>query len=107
MLCLPHPDRSGEDDDDREEDDIPIVMRPASITGGALKTWGGKYKALVDGDAADVVSGVVYTVTTREREEALRVFETEAYEVVRCAMTVEGEKGRTVRGLTFRFIGSL
>ena len=109
VLCLPHLNQSGEDDDDdREDDDIPIMMmKPASITGGVLATWGGKYKALVDGDATDVVSGVVYTVTTREREEALRVFETEAYEVVRCAIMVEGEEGRIVRGLTFRFIGSL
>lgn len=86
------------------DEEIPI-LKPAHITGGVLKPWGGKYLALVDGAATDLVSGFAYQVTTKEREEVLLIYETESYEVVRCAITVEG-KG-IVRGLTFRFIGSL
>lgn len=91
--------------EENEEKEIPI-LKPAHVTGGVLrKTCGGKYLALVDGAATDRVSGFAYKVTTREREEALRIYETEVYEVVRCAITIKGEEG-IVRGLSFRFIGS-
>ena len=90
LLCLP-------------EEEIP-VLKPAHITHGILRTWRGKYKALVDGAPGDVVDGFAYEITTREREEAMRVYETEIYEVVRCGIFVEGEGGGWRKGLTSRFV---
>jgi len=80
------------------------VLVPASTFGGLIKTWENKYKALVDGIATDYVHGSAYEVTSREREEALLLYETENYEVVRCCITMASQ---TVEGLTFRFAGSL
>jgi hypothetical protein len=81
---------------------FPIVYRSASVTGGELRTWGGKYKALING--AGTVRGWAYQVTCVEREDALRYYETDRYEVVRCAITMD-YTGENVLGLTFRFIG--
>ncbi|KAL8983040.1 MAG: hypothetical protein Q9205_002609 [Flavoplaca limonia] len=75
---------------------------PASTKGGILRTWGRKYKALVDGPADARVDGFAYKVETAEHEEYLRFRETEAYEVVRCRIILGG--GEEVRGLTFRFV---
>ena len=80
-----------------------MVVKPAHVKGGMLKTWGGMYTALVDGGEGDVVEGRSYVVENREREEVLRVYETGVYEAVRCWIVVEG--GGMVRGLTFRFVG--
>lgn len=77
---------------------------PASISRGLIKTWQGKYKALVDGASSDHVHGSAYEVTSKEREEALLIYETENYEVTRCGIDMLGQ---TVHGLTFRFVGSL
>jgi hypothetical protein len=82
----------------------PIVYRSASVTGGELRNWGGKYKALING--AGTVRGWAYQVTSAEREDALRYYETDQYEVVRCAITMD-YTGESVLGLTFRFIGQL
>ena len=75
---------------------------PASTKGGILRSWGRKYKALVDGPADARVDGFAYKVETAEHEEYLRFRETEAYEVVRCRINLEGVE--EVQGLTFRFI---
>ena len=83
--------------------EVPLLT-PASISRGVIKIWQNKYKALVDGTETDCVHGSAYEVTSREREEALLFYETELYEVVRCCIMMEG---REVRGLTFRFDGSL
>ena len=80
------------------------LLVPATISGGIIKTWQGKYNALVDGPSTAPVNGSAYEVTTKEREDALRVYETENYDVVRCSIMMESG---TVQGLTFRFIGSL
>ena len=82
----------------------PPVLVPASIYGGVLKTWRGKYKALVDGACTDYVHGSAFQVGSREQEDALLVYETENYEVVRCSISM---RGRMIQGLTFRFVGSL
>jgi len=82
----------------------PPILVPASISGGLIKTWHGKYKALVDGADTDSVYGSAYEVTSKEREEALLLYETEKYEFVRCCIIMAS---RTVQGLTFRFAGSL
>jgi len=82
----------------------PAILIPASISRGVVRTWGGRYNALVDGAAIDCVRGSAYRVTSREREEALLLYETEMYEVVRCEIVMGGER---VSGLTFRFAGAL
>ncbi|EPE26762.1 hypothetical protein GLAREA_02676 [Glarea lozoyensis ATCC 20868] len=88
-----------EDDDD----DIP-VLRKASVIGGEMKTWGqGKYNALVDGQQR--IQGSAYHVRTKDHEDALRKYETEAYEVVRCSIDLED--GSVVQGCTFRFTGEV
>ena len=82
----------------------PPTLIPASISRGLMKSWAGKYKALVDGASTDYVHGSAYEVTSMEQEDVLLVYETENYEVVRCCITMASE---TVQGLTFRFVGSL
>lgn len=85
------------------EAEYPILV-PATVSGGIIKTWQDKYNALVDGAPTDYVHGSTYKVTTKEREEALLLYETEKYEVVRCSIMMESG---TTQGLTFRFAGSL
>ncbi|CAJ2503830.1 Uu.00g112240.m01.CDS01 [Anthostomella pinea] len=78
--------------------------RPATVRRGVLKTWAGKYKALVDAiDDKARVQGQAFLVRSREQEEDLRRYETDQYEVVRCEIDSEGQG--VVRGLTFRFVG--
>ncbi|PGH15428.1 hypothetical protein AJ79_02404 [Helicocarpus griseus UAMH5409] len=81
----------------------PMQMHPARITGGALKLWGGKYKALVDGPSTAAVTGVAYEVQRKEAEDYLRAYETSNYEVVRCEISLTRSR-QTVKGCTFRFI---
>lgn len=83
------------------------TYRPATIRGGILTTWGGKYKALVDAPAGDgnVIEGTAFLVKTRDHEDALRSYETNKYEVVRCSINFDSN-GWVVRGLTFRFVRS-
>lgn len=76
---------------------------PATISRGIIRKWQHKYNALVDGTSTDYVHGSAYQVTTREREEALLLYETEKYEVVRCSLVMESGG---VEGLTFRYTGS-
>ena len=79
-------------------------MEPASISGGLIKTWHGKYKALVNGASTDIVHGSAYEISSKEQEEALLFYETENYEVVRCCITMASQR---TSGLTFRFVGPL
>jgi hypothetical protein len=79
------------------------VLKRASITGGVVRMWGEKYKALVDGPAEARVDGWAYRVVEREHEEALRCYETERYEVVRCCIAM-GFSREVIEGLTFRFV---
>lgn len=79
--------------------------RPAMVRGGALTTWGEKYMALVDADEGSIVKGSAFLVCTREHEDALRCFETDKYEVVRCKIEMLDD-GTVVKGLVFRFISS-
>ncbi|KIW68924.1 hypothetical protein PV04_04836 [Phialophora macrospora] len=77
---------------------------PAHIENGRLGTWGGKYKALFDTctPAKAKVCGKAFLVRDREQEDALRFYETDKYEVVRCRI-VTGDG--VLLGLTFRFGG--
>jgi hypothetical protein len=84
--------------------DCPI-LEPATISGGTLRIWGGKYKALVDGPTTATVSGWAYEVACKDHEDQLRFYETDQYEVVRCDIRMQST-GETVKGLTFRFTGT-
>nr|RBQ96576.1 hypothetical protein FVER53263_12555 [Fusarium verticillioides] len=82
--------------------DFQAEYHAATIRGGVLKTWG-RYYALVDDPShTNLVLGKARLVETREQEERLRAYETNAYEVVRCS--IEMGSDMRVDGLTFRFI---
>ena len=78
----------------------------AAINGGAIRTWGKKYLALVDSPSSQV-GGWAYQVMSKEQEDALLVYETAKYEVVRVAIAFKGNdySGQVVKGCTFRFAG--
>ena len=78
---------------------------PARIRGGRLRMWAGKYRALVDDfDGRSSVAGEAFLIESKEEEDALRFFETDNYEVVRCQITTDS--GKVMNGLTFRFVGN-
>ncbi|KAF2796738.1 hypothetical protein K505DRAFT_225691, partial [Melanomma pulvis-pyrius CBS 109.77] len=77
-----------------------LDLRAARVKSARLGTWAGKYRALVDGSEKEEVEGWAYQVRCEEHEEALRVYETHKYMVVRCGILMGGEE---VPGLTFRF----
>lgn len=77
-------------------------LYPAAVTRAVLKTWGGKYRALVDGPESARVQGSAFQVMTKGQEDALRPYETDKYEVVRCLMEFDG---KVVEGCTFRCVG--
>jgi hypothetical protein len=81
---------------------IPLVA--AQIQHGRLRTWGGIYKALVNAPGCEV-NGWAHEVQSREQEDALRMYETAKYEVVRVEITFKDkdEQERVVLGCTFRF----
>jgi hypothetical protein len=82
------------------------ALVPALIHGGKVKTWGGKYNVLVDDDRESRVYGWAYEVVSLEQEDALRMYETAKYEVVRVEIELAGHTGgRFVKGCTFRFVG--
>lgn len=85
------------------EDKISLLA-PAIISGGVIKTWASKYKALVDGSSSCLVKGSAFQVMSREQEDALRSYETDNYEVVRCEISTGGS---AVPGCTFRFVGKI
>ena len=71
-----------------------------------MKTWGGgKYNALIDDPCGNGrVLGSAYKVMSKEHEDFLRLYETDAYEVVRCDISIDTA---IVPGCTFRYIGEL
>ncbi|KAF4959258.1 hypothetical protein FSARC_10774 [Fusarium sarcochroum] len=81
---------------------IQPTYRSAKIRGGVLKARG-QYKALVDDQKGlGVLHGKAFLVENMEQEAILRIYETKAYEVVRCSIEMEG--GDSINGLTFRLI---
>lgn len=64
---------------------------PTSTKGGILRSWGRKYKALVDGPADARADESAYLVETAKHEKYLR-----------CRNNLEGGEG--IQGLTFRFV---
>ncbi|KAK5240470.1 hypothetical protein LTR40_011694 [Exophiala xenobiotica] len=69
---------------------------PAHVVGGQIRT------ALVDAPGTEVY-GSAFLVESRDQEDALRIYETDKYEVVRCHITMQTG---VVCGLTFRFDGA-
>lgn len=76
---------------------------------GRLGTWGGRYKALVNGQGkGKEVVGKGFLVGSKEHEDLLREYETDQYEVARCEFVIaDGVEMKAQRGLTFRFRGLL
>ena len=82
-----------------------IEYHRASILGGLMNTWGGKYNALLDGDATSTtIEGNGFKVLSSDVEDILRGYETDRYEVVRYSMTLEGS-GDPVPACVFKFLG--
>lgn len=88
---------------------LPHIGRPgyrqASITGGVIKSWVGKYQALTDSPETARIDGWAFHVVCREYEDALRIHYTESDEIVRCSITMEDWSDVVVKGLVFRFAG--
>jgi len=84
--------------------EIPILY-DATVAGGKMGKWGkGKYNALVDGPETSCIKGSAYQILSEDEEDALRRYETSAYEVVRCLIEMDGS---LVEGCTFRFVGEI
>lgn len=83
-------------------DDVVYKLKAAYIVEGRLAMWNGKYKALLDVPGSkEEIHGYAFWVRSREHEDALRSYETDAYEVVRCRIVVKDEGEQN--GCTFRF----
>ncbi|ATY63520.1 oxidoreductase domain containing [Cordyceps militaris] len=83
-------------------DENSITYKPAEVSGATMTMWANKYRGLVDSDQDDTVEGVVYLVRSHEEEEALRIYATAKYEVVRCLIRLSSEPKSRMAGLTFR-----
>ncbi|KAF2111079.1 hypothetical protein BDV96DRAFT_186278 [Lophiotrema nucula] len=90
---------------------LPPELQDAILYGGKLRTWGGAYRALVDGDGSrdkgrdeEFIVGKMYEVQNEEDEMKLRAYESDAYEVVRCVIEVGGSCGME-KVLVFRYCG--
>jgi gamma-glutamylcyclotransferase (GGCT)/AIG2-like uncharacterized protein YtfP len=85
------------------------VLRPASITGYALKLWG-QYPALVEPEEAtdQSVSGAVYHVRTEEDARKLADYETSNYRPQLCSIRyTDGKEPTTAEVYAYIFVGGL
>ena len=82
----------------------PPIFTPATVAGGVIKRWKGTYNTLLDEPDTVSVDGWAYLVATEEHEDALRFYETENYEIVRCSILMKDGRD-VVKGLTFIFAG--
>lgn len=81
------------------------VLRPAKITGYALADWG-QYRALVNGEPGQEVTGYAYLVESIEDELQLARYETNAYEAAPCRIRfADGRDPAQEQGMTFRYAG--
>ncbi|KAI5922300.1 hypothetical protein F4810DRAFT_711664 [Camillea tinctor] len=81
------------------------VMRPAKIVGYSLTKWG-DYKALIDGEMGEEVSGMAYEVTSPQHEYQLAYYETNAYDLAPCFIDfTDGQEPTRVLGSTFKYAG--
>jgi Gamma-glutamyl cyclotransferase, AIG2-like len=83
----------------------PPEFRPARIVGYSLANWG-QYRALVDGPQGAIVEGSAYKVRSAEDEYNLAHYETSAYRVAPCCITIiDGGHPAEVSGNTFKYAG--
>ncbi|KAJ5042013.1 uncharacterized protein L3040_004574 [Drepanopeziza brunnea f. sp. 'multigermtubi'] len=84
-------------------DEVPVLHKPSAM-GGKMETGGnGKYNALVYGpEIVSRINGWAYQVASEEHEDALRKYETAAYEVFKCEMEMHSNR---VQGCISRFVG--
>lgn len=81
------------------------VLRPAKLTGYALARWG-QYRALVDGEPGEEVTGHASLVHSAEDELKLARYETDAYEAVPCGIWfTDGGALTKEQGITFKYAG--
>lgn len=81
------------------------VLRPAKLIGYALAHWG-QYRALVNGEPGEEVTGSAYRVQSAEDESKLARYETNAYEAVPCDIKfTDGQDPAHEHGMTFRYAG--
>jgi hypothetical protein len=76
-------------------------LQPATLLDGRIRTWAGKYRALVD-DPGAKVNGFAYIITSADQADALRAYEGDNYEVVAAKLIMDGKE---MMGRTFRFTG--
>ncbi|EKD20955.1 hypothetical protein MBM_00068 [Drepanopeziza brunnea f. sp. 'multigermtubi' MB_m1] len=74
-------------------DEVPVLHKPSAM-GGKMETGGnGKYNALVYGpEIVSRINGWAYQVASEEHEDALRKYETAAYEVFKCEMEMHSNR---------------
>ncbi|TRX96985.1 hypothetical protein FHL15_002291 [Xylaria flabelliformis] len=81
------------------------LLRPAKIIGYKLASWG-QYRALIDGEPSEEVSGFAYEVQTIEHEFKLARYETNAYKLHRCRIRfTDNTEPRELSGNTFMYAG--
>ncbi|KAF5683821.1 hypothetical protein FDENT_7000 [Fusarium denticulatum] len=81
----------------------PRLEPKALAIGGLLRRRGQSWAMINDPDGRRCMSWMALLVETKAQEDMLRVYQTDAYEVVRCPIGLRGEEG-LVADLTFRFI---
>ncbi|KAL5120986.1 hypothetical protein ACEQ8H_001174 [Pleosporales sp. CAS-2024a] len=76
-------------------------LQAAVLLDGRIRTWGGKYRALVDSPGG-MVNGFAYAITSVDQEDVLRAYEGDNYEVITATMMVDRKE---IIGRSFRFAG--
>lgn len=80
------------------------VLRPAKVQGYELSHWG-QYRALIDGEPNNEVSGCAYMVRPVDEEHKLAYYETSAYRLVPCKVHFTDREGEPVAGRIFIYAG--
>jgi hypothetical protein len=78
-----------------------LPLQSATLLDGRIRTWAGKYRALID-DSEAMVNGLAYVITSADQADALRAYEGDSYEVVAAKLIVDGKE---MMGRAFRFAG--
>ncbi|KAF5576805.1 hypothetical protein FPANT_10764 [Fusarium pseudoanthophilum] len=81
----------------------PRLQVKVQAFGGLLRRRGQSWAVINDPDGERCMPWMALLVETKAQEDMLRVYQTDAYEVVRCPIGLRSEEG-LIAGLTFRFI---
>ncbi|KAI4726453.1 hypothetical protein E4T49_05808 [Aureobasidium sp. EXF-10728] len=87
-----------------EHEPDPSSLQPAHVLEAKITNLG-QYRALVNSSSDSRVDGHAFMVQSEDKERALRLYETNMYEVVRCDIWLSGTS-MPVKGLTFRLSAS-